>query len=75
MHDGLVVNVVCVCVCACVYVCMCGVSTVHVLVHSDHTITLVDIRKFSQPLRVMKGHRKAVSYVHYLPEDELLVSA
>ena len=42
---------------------------------TDHTITLVDIRKFSEPFMILKGHRKAVSYVHYLPEEELLVSA
>lgn len=35
-------------------------------------IRLVDIRKFNEPYLTLKGHRKAVSYVQYLNDKELV---
>ncbi len=39
---------------------------------SDHMVRLIDIRKFTEPYLVMKGHKKAVSYVQYLNDKELV---
>ena len=39
---------------------------------TDHTIGLVDIRKFNEPYQTLQGHRKAVSYVQYLNSKELV---
>ena len=39
---------------------------------SDHMVRLIDIRKFNEPYLVMKGHKKAVSYVQYLNDKELV---
>ncbi|KAJ3178115.1 RING finger and WD repeat domain-containing protein 2 [Gaertneriomyces sp. JEL0708] len=39
---------------------------------SDHTIQYYDLRKFSEPLHVFKGHTKAVSYVKFRDRDSLV---
>ncbi|XP_041990902.1 E3 ubiquitin-protein ligase COP1-like isoform X1 [Salvia splendens] len=47
-------------------------SSIHVAVGSaDHHIHYYDLRKVSQPLYIFSGHRKAVSYVKFLSDDEL----
>ncbi|GFP98960.1 E3 ubiquitin-protein ligase cop1 [Phtheirospermum japonicum] len=47
-------------------------SSVHVAVGSaDHHIHYYDLRKTNQPLRIFGGHRKAVSYVKFLSNNEL----
>ncbi|XP_074563003.1 E3 ubiquitin-protein ligase COP1 [Curcuma longa] len=47
-------------------------SSVHVAVGSaDHHIHYFDLRNTSSPLRVFKGHWKAVSYVKFLSTNEL----
>ncbi|XP_017978848.1 PREDICTED: E3 ubiquitin-protein ligase COP1 [Theobroma cacao] len=47
-------------------------SSVHVAVGSaDHHIHYYDLRNVSQPLYVFGGHRKAVSYVKFLSNNEL----
>ncbi|KZV51230.1 hypothetical protein F511_05887 [Dorcoceras hygrometricum] len=47
-------------------------SSFHVAVGSaDHHIHYYDLRKISQPLYILSGHRKAVSYVKFLSNDEL----
>lgn len=38
---------------------------------ADHHIHYYDLRKVSQPLYIFSGHRKAVSYVKFLSNDEL----
>ncbi|CAL5336372.1 unnamed protein product [Camellia sinensis] len=38
---------------------------------ADHHIHYYDLRNASQPLHVFSGHRKAVSYVKFLSNDEL----
>ncbi|XP_009626943.2 E3 ubiquitin-protein ligase COP1 isoform X1 [Nicotiana tabacum] len=47
-------------------------SSVHVAVGSaDHHIHYYDLRNVSQPLHIFSGHRKAVSYVKFLSNNEL----
>ncbi|OMO64748.1 hypothetical protein COLO4_31850 [Corchorus olitorius] len=47
-------------------------SSVHVAVGSaDHHIHYYDLRNVSQPLYVFGGHKKAVSYVKFLSNNEL----
>nr|UQE85541.1 E3-ubiquitin ligase [Bacopa monnieri] len=47
-------------------------SSIHVAVGSaDHHIHYYDLRKINQPLYIFSGHRKAVSYVKFLSNDEL----
>ena len=41
---------------------------------ADHCVHYVDLRQPKEPLRVFKGHRKAVSYVKFI-NDKQLVSA
>ena len=38
----------------------------------DHNIRLMDVRKFTEPMMTLQGHKKAVSYVQYLNEKELI---
>ncbi|PQQ21148.1 E3 ubiquitin-protein ligase COP1 isoform X1 [Prunus yedoensis var. nudiflora] len=38
---------------------------------ADHHVHYYDLRNISQPLRVFSGHRKAVSYVKFLSNNEL----
>ncbi|XP_042478427.1 E3 ubiquitin-protein ligase COP1-like [Macadamia integrifolia] len=47
-------------------------SSIHVAVGSaDHHIHYYDLRNYSNPLHVFSGHRKAVSYVKFLSDNEL----
>ncbi|XP_057795011.1 E3 ubiquitin-protein ligase COP1-like [Salvia miltiorrhiza] len=47
-------------------------SSVHIAVGSaDHNIYYYDLRNISQPLHILSGHRKAVSYVKFLSNNEL----
>ncbi|KAK6133240.1 hypothetical protein DH2020_033001 [Rehmannia glutinosa] len=47
-------------------------SSFHVAVGSaDHHIHYYDLRKTNQPLHIFSGHRKAVSYVKFLSNNEL----
>ncbi|PIN04814.1 U5 snRNP-specific protein-like factor [Handroanthus impetiginosus] len=47
-------------------------SSFHVAVGSaDHHIHYYDLRNISQPLHIFSGHRKAVSYVKFLSNNEL----
>ncbi|KAK1378343.1 E3 ubiquitin-protein ligase COP1 [Heracleum sosnowskyi] len=47
-------------------------SSFHVAVGSaDHHIHYYDLRNISQPIHVFSGHRKAVSYVKFLSNNEL----
>ncbi|KAK9284789.1 hypothetical protein L1049_023966 [Liquidambar formosana] len=47
-------------------------SSVHIAVGSaDHHIHYYDLRNISQPLHVFSGHRKTVSYVKFLSNNEL----
>ncbi|KAI4319877.1 hypothetical protein MLD38_033423 [Melastoma candidum] len=47
-------------------------SSNHIAVGSaDHHIHYYDLRNVSQPLHVFSGHRKAVSYVKFLSNNEL----
>ncbi|KAM7274895.1 hypothetical protein ACFE04_016761 [Oxalis oulophora] len=47
-------------------------SSNHIAVGSaDHHIHYYDLRNISQPLHVFSGHRKAVSYVKFLSNNEL----
>ncbi|KAK4343540.1 hypothetical protein RND71_036634 [Anisodus tanguticus] len=47
-------------------------SSVHIAVGSaDHHIHYYDLRNTSQPVHIFSGHRKAVSYVKYLSNNEL----
>lgn len=47
-------------------------SSLHVAVGSaDHQIHYFDLRNTSQPLYVFSGHKKAVSYVKFLSNNEL----
>ncbi|KAL3627435.1 coatomer subunit alpha [Castilleja foliolosa] len=47
-------------------------SGIHVAVGSaDHHIHYYDLRKTNQPLHIFSGHRKAVSYVKFLSNNEL----
>lgn len=38
----------------------------------DHIIRIADIRKFNEPVLSLHGHKKAVSYVQFLSEKELV---
>lgn len=38
---------------------------------ADHHIHYYDLRNISRPLHVFNGHRKAVSYVKFLSNNEL----
>jgi len=38
----------------------------------DHCVHLYDIRQPGKPLNVFRGHKKAVSYVKYANEDEVI---
>lgn len=38
---------------------------------ADHHIHYYDLRNISRPVHVFSGHRKAVSYVKFLSNDEL----
>ena len=42
---------------------------------ADHMVHLFDLRSPSEPLAILSGHRKAVSYVRFLPSGRELVSA
>lgn len=47
-------------------------SSIHVAVGSaDHHIHYYDLRNTSQPVHVFNGHKKAVSYVKFLSNNEL----
>ncbi|KAM3328048.1 E3 ubiquitin-protein ligase COP1 isoform X1 [Capsicum galapagoense] len=47
-------------------------SSAHVAVGSaDHHVHYYDLRNISQPLYIFSGHRKAVSYVKFLSNNEL----
>ncbi|KAJ4981699.1 hypothetical protein NE237_032536 [Protea cynaroides] len=47
-------------------------SSIYVAVGSaDHHIHYYDLRNYSHPLHVFSGHRKAVSYVKFLSNNEL----
>ncbi|KAG9153201.1 hypothetical protein Leryth_025115 [Lithospermum erythrorhizon] len=47
-------------------------SSYHLAVGSaDHHIHYYDLRNISQPLHIFSGHRKAVSYVKFLSNNEL----
>ncbi|KAG8385777.1 hypothetical protein BUALT_Bualt03G0080500 [Buddleja alternifolia] len=47
-------------------------SSLHIAVGSaDHHIHYYDLRKTTQPLHIFSGHRKAVSYVKFLSNNEL----
>ncbi|CAN4094209.1 unnamed protein product [Withania somnifera] len=47
-------------------------SSVHIAVGSaDHHIHYYDLRNTSQPVHIFSGHRKAVSYVKFLSNNEL----
>ena len=72
---------VCVCVCACACVRrrraisdIKGSLPLQLFVPSstDHHIHYYDLRRPREPLLVLKGHRKAVSYVRFLNRDELV---
>lgn len=39
---------------------------------SDHCVHLYDIRQINKPINVFRGHRKAVSYVKYCNENEVI---
>ena len=39
---------------------------------ADHNVHYYDIRNIKTPLKVFKGHKKAVSYVKFLNNDELI---
>ncbi|KAL3098460.1 hypothetical protein niasHS_000011 [Heterodera schachtii] len=39
---------------------------------SDHCVHLYDLRQMSKPLNIFRGHRKAVSYVKYANENEVV---
>ena len=39
---------------------------------ADHCVHYVDLRQPKEPLRIFKGHRKAVSYVKFLSDKELV---
>eukprot|EP00004_Rigifila_ramosa_P026155 TRINITY_DN8013_c0_g1_i2.p1 TRINITY_DN8013_c0_g1~~TRINITY_DN8013_c0_g1_i2.p1 ORF type:complete len:634 (+),score=111.33 TRINITY_DN8013_c0_g1_i2:38-1903(+) len=39
---------------------------------ADHHIYYYDLRSLREPLHVLRGHRKAVSYVRFVSRDELL---
>lgn len=39
---------------------------------ADHCVHYVDLRQPKEPLRVFKGHRKAVSYVKFLSSTEIV---
>ncbi|KAI8148598.1 WD40-repeat-containing domain protein [Fennellomyces sp. T-0311] len=41
---------------------------------ADHTVTCYDLRYTGQPLRTFNGHKKAVSYVRWL-DDKQIISA
>ena len=38
----------------------------------DHYVHYYDLRNVREPVRVFKGHRKAVSYVKFLNRDEVV---
>lgn len=38
----------------------------------DHCVHLYDLRNTSRPVNVFRGHRKAVSYVKYVNESEVV---
>lgn len=47
-------------------------SSAHIAVGSaDHHIYYYDLRNINQPLHILSGHRKAVSYVKFLSNSEL----
>lgn len=47
-------------------------SSFHVAVGSaDHNIHYYDLRNISQPIHIFNGHRKAVSYVKFVSNNEL----
>ena len=39
---------------------------------TDHEVHYVDLRKPNQPLLELRGHKKAVSYVHFMGQNELV---
>uniref|UniRef100_A0A914IAJ2 RING-type domain-containing protein n=1 Tax=Globodera rostochiensis TaxID=31243 RepID=A0A914IAJ2_GLORO len=39
---------------------------------SDHCVHLYDLRQMAKPLNIFRGHRKAVSYVKYVNENEVI---
>ena len=39
---------------------------------ADHCVHYVDLRQPKEPLRIFKGHRKAVSYVKFINDKELV---
>jgi E3 ubiquitin-protein ligase RFWD2 len=42
---------------------------------ADHHVHYYDLRKTSEPLRIFKGHRKAVSYVKFLSSEQLVTAS
>jgi E3 ubiquitin-protein ligase RFWD2 len=47
----------------------CATLQIHLL---DHHIHYYDLRNTKEPVSVFRGHRKAVSYVKWLNEHELV---
>ncbi|CAI4229347.1 unnamed protein product [Auanema sp. JU1783] len=39
---------------------------------ADHTVHMYDIRQPSTPVSILKGHKKAVSYVRYVNDDQVV---
>ncbi|RXG72315.1 E3 ubiquitin-protein ligase RFWD2 [Armadillidium vulgare] len=39
---------------------------------ADHCVHYYDLRSMKEPLKVFKGHRKAVSYVKFISKDEIV---
>ncbi|KAJ3303722.1 coatomer subunit alpha [Kappamyces sp. JEL0829] len=42
---------------------------------ADHHAHFYDLRKYSEPLYIFKGHRKAVSYVKFLNSEKLVTAS
>ena len=43
-----------------------------VCVHADHSVHYRDLRNPTLPLHELKGHRKAVSYVQFMNQSEIV---
>ncbi len=39
---------------------------------ADHNVHYYDLRNTKEPIRLFKGHRKAVSYVKFINENEFV---
>ena len=53
-----------------VFAALCDFAVLHV--GTDHIVHYMDLRKPSEPVAEFKGHRKAVSYVHFINSQELV---